>query len=87
MKLYCIKQLLQFRPCELNSYITRMKILKKYGKLKESDEQHLEKTFQTIFQDTTYPFTWKLWYEGQNSYTYLHIEKKVLFEYRYEKHI
>jgi hypothetical protein len=78
-----LQKLLYLRPCELNTFITKIKILKKYNRLKENDVKKFESVFIQLFQDTPYPFTWKLWYEGQNSYTYLHVEKKVLFEHFY----
>ena len=81
-----LQKLLHLRPCELNNLITKTKILKKYGKLNENEIQKYEHVFTQLFADTSYPFKWDLWYDRnkkQNSYEYLHIEKKVLFEHFY----
>lgn len=78
-----LQKLLHLRPCELNNLITKIKILKKYGKLNENEIQKYETVFTQLFVDTPYPFKWDLWYERNNSYEYVHMEKKVLFEHFY----
>jgi len=82
-----LQKLLFLRPCELNNLITKTKILKKYGKLSHVEIQKYETVFTQLFVDTPYPFTWELWYEKtgklKNSYEYVHMEKKVLFEHFY----
>ena len=78
-----LQKLLHLRPAELNNFITKIKILKKYDRLNQDEVKNYETVFTKVFENTPYPFTWKLWYEGKNSYSYLHVEKKVLFEHFY----
>lgn len=79
--------LISLRPKELGVFITNIKILKKYNRLKRVKQY--EKVFTRIFKNTCYPFSWKLYYDCEEKRkkmcqeeldNFLMNEKKVLFE-------
>jgi hypothetical protein len=81
------KHLLNLRPHELLSYITDVKILRKYNRLPHKKE--IEKTLKTIFKNNPYAFSWSLFYDKpeikvkiprEKLDEYLMYEKKVLFK-------
>ena len=74
---YC----LHLRPHEFCHFIYTIKVLRKYNKLEKN--ALFEKVLTDIFKHTPYPFSWKINYHDNNSYTFLHREKKVLFAYHY----
>ena len=78
---------LHLRPHELCDFIYTIKVLKKHNKLEKSNL--FETVLTDIFKHTPYPFSWKINYHNNNSYTFLHREKKVLFtyDYLYEKNL
>lgn len=74
------------RPHELSLLITNAKILKKYNRLKQSKKYN--EAFSRLFKDTSYKFSWTLYYDREDIRNklsqeeldnHLVIEKKVLF--------
>lgn len=94
-----INYLLSLRPCQLNTYINHLKVLKKYNKLSQSHILTHQDVLTEIFKDTPYPFRWDLHYDvfEKNNTIYqqemLAEEKKILFKFQmkqihfYEKNI
>jgi hypothetical protein len=85
-----MNKLLYLRPNELSCFITRIKILKKYDRLSEREVYKYDKIFSQLFQETPYPFCWKLFYDKKENNIkqeekdmYTSFEKKVLFNYTY----
>jgi hypothetical protein len=85
-----MNKLMYLRPHEISRFITKIKILKKYDRLSHNDIYNYEKIFSPLFQDTPYPFSWKLFYDRkehnitqEEKDMYLSIEKKVLFNNTY----
>jgi hypothetical protein len=83
------KHLLNFRQHELSSYITDVKILRKYNRL--SNKKEIGIVLKDIFKNTPYPFSWSLFYDKpeikvkiprEKLDEYLVYEKKVLFKLR-----
>lgn len=85
-----MNRFLYLRPHELSSFITKVKILKKYDRISQTQIKEYEKIFTTIFKDTPYPFSWKLFYDRnelnitqEKKDMYIGLEKKVLFNHTY----